>query len=73
MTALGFAINIVRQYYGCKTKGGFQGEIWWKHLRFIHVLIYVFTGILVAFNVTYATLILILDIIIGIGGKIYYS
>lgn len=64
-TSFCFAINIIRQYLGFKTKGGFGGDCWWKYLRPIHVITYTVTGFLIFYTIDYGPFVLLIDIFIG--------
>ena len=64
-TAFIFTINMIRTILGTKTLGGFGGKVWWNELRYVHIIIYTLTAILVSLDVRYSILILYLDVIIG--------
>ena len=73
VTAYFFLLNIFRQYFGYKSTGGFGGPCWWKNLRFFHVLTYSSTGVLIFYGIQFGSLLLLLDVLVGVMGKIYLS
>jgi len=73
VTAYFFLTNILRQHFGFKTSGGFGGPCWWKNLRYIHVLTYTGAGVLIFYGIQFGSLLLLLDVAVGILGKIYLS
>lgn len=73
ITAFFFAVNIVRAKLGWKTEGGLGGIVWWNYLRYVHVLTYATTGALVFLDIDYGPLVLLLDIGVGIIGKLRHD
>lgn len=73
LTAVGFIFSLILELVGIKKLGGFGGKIWWAKLRYVHILIYITTAILVYLKVQFAALLLLLDISFGILGKCFLS
>jgi len=70
IVAIGFAVQIYRTAVGTVTTGYFGGEIWWKWARYIHVILFATTAVLILTKFRFAALLLFADVIIGIVFKI---
>ena len=50
------------------SKGSFGQSVWWNKMRVVHSLIWIAFGVLALLKNKYAYLLLLLDVLVGIGG-----
>ena len=69
LVALGFVGKIIEN----PPLGGFGGPVWWQKHRYVHVVSYVTSAILLYTNVTYAYIPLLFDALFGLlSGTLHY-
>ena len=69
LVALGFVGKIIEN----PPLGGFGGPVWWQKHRYVHVVSYVTTTILLYTHVTYAYIPLLFDALFGLlSGTFHY-
>ena len=66
ITTLGFIYNAILTLLGRKTKGGFNGKVWWNELRILHILLWGTCSVLCFMGFRQGSYLLLVDVILAI-------